>query len=163
MSLAGFIGQPEPEEMKPDDIKPGIGLWDIVGDLSHGKQHLAEKEEMDTGEFPRCYSQYVINQSFGNTLDTCLLANELNIRRMPDHAHHDFLMGLVPSRRRRSKWFKKTVSRETQVDAVSMLMGMSRRLAETQLGMFTDDELDEMVKEVSREGWQKRGKNGRRT
>ena len=53
------------------------------------------------------YNPYLANHCFSNTLDTVLLANEMNLHpNLPPEAQYDFLFGSVPKGRRWGKWNK---------------------------------------------------------
>ncbi len=93
------------EEVKEEKY-PSLGLFDIINDISvHG--NAVEKYIQDTGTFPSTYSSYMITKAFGNSSDTIMLANEMNMRyNIPNRAHECFLRNTVSIKKRFGKWFK---------------------------------------------------------
>ena len=66
---------------------------------------INEKKEMDSHHL---YNPFLSNIAFSYSMDTVMLANEMNMHaRLPAAAQYDFLHSMVPKRRRFHRWYKE--------------------------------------------------------
>jgi hypothetical protein len=83
-------------------------LTKLLNDINVNKQNVFRLEE--SPEDSSIYPLYVILKCL-NGLDTILLVNELNIRRNITNLHaHDFLVSVIPKKKRYNPWIKKETS-----------------------------------------------------
>ena len=65
---------------------------------------INEKKPVDN---PGLYNPYIGNLAFSQSMDSVLLANEMNVLHgLPPEAQFEFLYQALPARRRWGKWYK---------------------------------------------------------
>lgn len=80
-------------------------LFDIVGDITFGKKGILENDEDFKG-----YPQFMINRALMQNKDTVHAAAIMNrLGNIDNRMHYDFLMAMIPKRKRYGKWAKKSV------------------------------------------------------
>ena len=104
---------------------------------------IAEKE----------YNPFIINRGLSFFKDTILYANEMNIHHHLDHrVQFDFLINIVRKKKRFSKWLKP--EEISDLDVVKEYYGYSNEKARSVLSLFTDEQLTELKKRISKGGKQ---------
>jgi hypothetical protein len=97
------------------------------------------------------YNPFLTNMSLSYTLDTVMLANEMN--RFPNlhpHLQFKFLYGAVRRGRRYGKWYKAVEA--PHLDAVMEYYGYSRQKALEALQVLTQDNIRDILREMDRGG-----------
>lgn len=98
----------------------------------------------------KAYSPFMINRGLSYFQDTVLLANEMNTSSHLDHRmQYDFLRSAVRSRKRFSKWMKKTVP--AKIEVIKEFYGYSDAKAEAVADLISDEDIKTM-KQTLRKG-----------
>lgn len=150
-SLDDFISPDwEPEQVKEEKQKLP-GLFDYVKDLSFEKKNLAQQIENEIGKFPSEFVPYVVLKTFGNSPDTVLLANEINIRfgDIPANMQYLFYLYGIPKRKRFNKFYSEDKDRTAIIKALMVYYGWGMNEATINMKMFTEKELKEIVRRTS--------------
>lgn len=150
-SLDDFISPDwKPEEQKEEKQKLP-GLFDYVKDLSFEKKNLAKQIEDETGTFPNEFVPYVVLKTFGNSPDTVLLANEINIRfgEIPKEAQYAFYLYGIPKRKRFNKFYSEDKERTEKIKALMKYFGWGINESSINMKMFTDKELKELIRRTT--------------
>ena len=99
------------------------------------------------------YAAFMVNRSLSYFPDTVLYANEMNISHHLDHRlQFDFLINIVKKKKRFSKWLKP--EEITDLNVVKEYYGYSNEKAKSVLSLFTDEQLTELRKRMSKGGKQ---------
>jgi hypothetical protein len=119
-----------------------MDIWDFVKDISQHKKNLF----CDDSE--SLYNCFVINRAFGNFIDTCLIAQELNSLSVSDKKlHHDFLFNSIKSKSRFSKWAKKEES-SAKVQIIIEFYNINKNRAEEIESLISENDLNQMKKQL---------------
>lgn len=153
-SLENFISPDwKPEEAKEEKVKLP-GLFDYVKDLSFEKKNLAKQIEEETGRFPSEFVPYVVLKAFGNSSDTVLLANEINIRftEIPTEAQYSFYLYGIPRRKRFNKFYSEDKDRTNRIKALMTYFNWGMNDAVSNMKMFSEQELKELIRRTDING-----------
>ena len=94
------------------------------------------------------YSPFMVCRGLSYFQDTVLLANEMNINSHLDHRlQYDFLRTAVRSRKRFSKWMKKTVHSKNEI--IKEYYGYSDAKAESVADLISDEDIKQMKSVLS--------------
>ena len=105
-------------------------------------------------EEEKAYSPFMINRGLSYFQDTVLLANEMNRASHVDHRmQYDFLRTAVRSRKRFSKWAKKTVP--AKIEVIKEYYGYSDAKAQSVEDLISDDDIKAMKAVLSQGGKKK--------
>lgn len=133
-----------------EDKKPA-GLFDIVGDVSHGKRGVFHQDV----ENQKAYVPYMINLAFSQHGDTVLWANMMNqYSFLSRTAQHDFYFHGLESKRRMGKWAKKAPDME-DLDLVKARFSVSDTKGVEILGLLSKADLDAIREELNEGGRKK--------
>ena len=152
--LEDFVLPDWSPEVKEEEKQKLPGLFDYVKDLSFEKRNLAKQVEEETGKFPSEFVPYVVLKTFGNSPDTVLLANEINIRfteLSPEVQYQFYLYGL-PKRKRFNKFYSEDKERTEIIHALMKYYNWGMNESIINMKMFTKDELKEIVRRVTDNG-----------
>ena len=109
---------------------------------------INEKKQV---EDPTQYNAYLANIAFSLSLDTVILANEMNCYpNLPPEAQYDFLYGTVQKARRYNKWFKEVENPHLQL--VMEYFNYSKQKALEALEVLTQDNLRDIIESTDRGG-----------
>ena len=153
-SLDDFISPDwKPEEVQEEKQKLP-GLFDYVKDLSFEKKNLAKEIEEQTGKFPSEFVPYVVLKTFGNSVDTVLLANEINIRfgEIPTEIQYQFYLYGIPKRKRFNKFYSEDKERTEIIKALMKYFSWGMNESIINMKMFSKEELKEIVRRTTDEG-----------
>ena len=99
------------------------------------------------------YTPFMVNRSLSYFPDTILFANEMNINHHLDNRlQFDFFINIVKKKKRFSKWLKPIEI--SDLDVVKEYYGYSNEKARSVLSLFTDEQLTELKKRISKGGKQ---------
>ena len=102
-------------------------------------------------EAEKAYAQFLVGRGLSYFQDTVLLANEMNIAPGVDNRmHYDFLRNAVRSRKRFSKWMKKTVP--AKIEVIKEYYGYSDNKAESIADLISDEDIKQMKTYLSQGG-----------
>ena len=120
-----------------------------IASITHTKKDLMVDEDAE-----KAYSPFMINRGLSYFQDTVLLANEMN---RAAHIYHrmqyDFLRTAIRSRKRFSKWAKKTTP--AKIEVIKEYYGYSDAKAQSVEDLISDDDIKAM-KSVLSQGGKKR-------
>ena len=109
---------------------------------------INEKKEI---EHLRDYNPFLVNRSLSYSMDTVMLANEMNMYpRLPPEMQYDFLYDTVRRARRYTKWVK--VQDPPHLEAVQEYYGYSKEKALTALQVLTQDNIRDILRELDKGG-----------
>jgi hypothetical protein len=99
------------------------------------------------------YNSFMVNRGLSYFPDTVLFANEMNINHHIDHRlQFDFFINIIKKKKRFSKWLKP--NEVSDLDIVKEYYGYSNEKAKSVLSLFTDEQLTELKKRISKGGKQ---------
>jgi hypothetical protein len=97
------------------------------------------------------YNPYLTNTAMSYTLDTVMLANEMNrLHALIPEAQYDFYYESVRRGKRYAKWHKKT--EYSHLDMVMQYYGYSKEKAIDALQVLTQENLRDILNELDRGG-----------
>ena len=124
--------------------------FDYIASITHKKTDLMTDEDGEKG-----YSSFMTNRGLSYFHDTVLLANEMNrASHIDNKLQYDFLRHAVRSKKRFSKWAKKTKS--DKIDTIKEYYGYSDSKATSIADLVTDDMITEMKQTLSQGGPKKK-------
>ena len=89
------------------------------------------------------YNKFLTTRAFSYFVDTILIANEINQYPAIDNdLHYDFLKGMIPPKKRFTKWAKPVHHKEAAL--LSKYYGITQREAYLYVSFFSEDEFKEM-------------------
>jgi hypothetical protein len=123
-----------------------LNPFDFLNSINHKKEDIMVDDEAEKG-----YSQFMVARGLSYFNDTVLLANEMNIvPGIDNRMHYDFLRTAVRSRKRFSKWMKKTVPSKNEV--IKEYYGYSDAKAESVADLISDEDIKHMKAVLSTGG-----------
>lgn len=85
-----------------EKVTKKLSPFDYINEINHGKNNLIVDEQTE-----RQYNSFLVNRGLSFSIDTVILANEMNSRpHIPKKMQNDFLLSVVPKKKRYSKWLK---------------------------------------------------------
>tara|TARA_R110000868_G_scaffold222539_4_gene474409 strand:- start:193 stop:570 length:378 start_codon:yes stop_codon:yes gene_type:complete len=101
----------------------------------------------------KSYNAFMINRSLSYFYDTALYANEMNFHHNLDNKlQYHYYINSIRSRRRFSKWFKK--SEPDAVEVIKEYYGYSNEKARQVLLLLPDNKINELKKRLYKGGKQ---------
>lgn len=120
--------------------------FDYINSINHNKQDLMVDQETENA-----YNSFVVNRSLSYFWDTCLLANEINIRHHSDKKlQYHFLLNTVRERKRFSKWMKPEV--ESDIEIIKHYFGYSNEKARQALSLLSPSQINVIKDKVKKGG-----------
>ena len=120
--------------------------FDFVNSINHKKNDMMIDEDTEKG-----YSPFLINRSLSYFQDTVLLANEMNrMSHLDNKLQYDFLRHAVRSKKRFSKWAKKSTSDDIEI--IKEYYGYTDEKAYAVVDLISDATLAEMKQRISKGG-----------
>jgi len=85
-----------------EKVTKKLSPFDFINEINHGKNNLIVDEQTE-----KQYNSFLVNRGLSFSIDTVILANEMNSRpHIPKKMQNDFLISIVPKKKRYSKWLK---------------------------------------------------------
>jgi len=123
-----------------------LNPFDYIASITHKKEDIMIGDDEE-----KAYSPFMTNRGLSYFQDTVLLANEMNTSSHLDHRmQYDFLRTAVRSRKRFSKWMKKTTP--AKIEVIKEYYGYSDAKAEAVADLISDDTLAEMKHTIRKGG-----------
>ena len=120
--------------------------FDYVKAIQYTKEDMVSDR---AGE--KNYNPFIVNRALSMSLDTVLLANEMNVARDLDNKmQFQFLLNIVSKRKRFDKWQKK--EELTDLDYVKEYFDYSNEKAVQALQVLTEQQLTELKKKLNKGG-----------
>ncbi len=120
--------------------------FEYLNSINHKKNNLMVDEDTEKG-----YAPFMINRGLSYFQDTVLFANEMNTRSHIDNRlQYDFLREGIRSKKRFSKWIKKTSP--ASIETIKEYYGYSDAKAEAIADMVSPEDLKAMKKHLSKGG-----------
>jgi hypothetical protein len=117
-------------------------LSDYLNAINDTKVNLFA-ENRDDLTVEKEYSPYIINRCMSYFPDTIFQVNQINrFGDVPKEHHFMFLSGIIPKRKRFSKWIKK--EKFDDIDLVKQVFGYSTKRAEEVVSLLSKEQLQEM-------------------
>ena len=102
---------------------------------------INEKKPVDD---PSLYNPFIGNLAFSQSMDSVLLANEMNaLHGLPPEAQYAFLYGALPARRRWGKWYK--ADEHPHLELVMEHYKYSREKALEALQVLTQENIRDII------------------
>lgn len=115
-------------------------FFDWVNSVSETKKNLV-KEGRSINE----YLPFMVNMAMSYFPDSILYANEMNLQHhLSKQVQYDYLLSSLRARKRRSKWFKKTVEEQKTIDAIAQYMQLSPRKVIQIMHLIPEEEQERM-------------------
>tara|TARA_B100001063_G_C16634180_1_gene487436 strand:- start:27 stop:392 length:366 start_codon:yes stop_codon:yes gene_type:complete len=109
---------------------------------------INEKKPVDD---PTDYIPYLSNIAFSYSLDTVMLANEMNCHpNMPPECQFDFMNGTVQKGRRYNKWYKE--GDNPHLELVMEYYNYSKQKALQALQVLTQDNIRDIIEQMDKGG-----------
>ena len=120
--------------------------FDYLNSINTNKNDI-----MDSDGAEKIYNPYLINRSLSYFRDTVLISNEMNRYHHADNKlQYHFLLNIVRSKKRFSKWIKPEVVDDIEV--VKEYYGYSTEKARSVLPLLSSEELDIIRKRIDKGG-----------
>jgi hypothetical protein len=120
--------------------------FDYVKAIQHTKEDMCADALGEKG-----YNPFIVNRALSMSLDTVLLANEMNFHRDLDNKmQFSFLLNIVSKRKRFDKWQKK--EELTDLDYVKEYFNYSNEKAVQVLQILTEEQLTELKARLHKGG-----------
>jgi hypothetical protein len=120
--------------------------FEYLNSINHKKNNLMVDEDTEKG-----YAPFMVNRGLSYFQDTVLFANEMNTRSHIDNKlQYDFLREGIRSKKRFSKWIKKTSP--ASIETIKEYYGYSDAKAEAIVDMVSPEDLKAMKKHLSKGG-----------
>lgn len=120
--------------------------FEYLNSINHKKNNLMVDEDTEKG-----YAPFMVNRGLSYFQDTVLFANEMNTRSHIDSKlQYDFLREGIRSKKRFSKWIKKTSP--ASIEVIKEYYGYSDAKAEAIADMVSPEDLKAMKKHLSKGG-----------
>ena len=114
--------------------------FDYLNTINVTKKNMMRDSENDELA-EKGYNAFLINRGLSYFQDTIALANEMNQRADLDNKmQYEFLLHLVRSRKRFSKWHKK--EQNDKIDLIAEYYNCSQRKAVEILNVLTDNQTE---------------------
>lgn len=121
--------------------------FDFVNAINFGKEDLFEDPQAE-----KDYVAFLVNRALSYFPDTVMYANEMNrAPHVPKQWQFDFLRGVVPKRKRFSKWAKKDTS-SAELAAVQMFYKYSAEKALEAISMLSSDQIKFIKQQMDKGG-----------
>lgn len=135
-----------------------MNLFDLADAAGNTKKDLFAEDPIASES---AYVPWMVNKQFSYFPDTVLYANTMNLYPdLPKEAQFQFYRGLLPPRRRFSKWYKP--AEDPRLDAISSWYGINKVKASEILSVLKKEDVDEIVMIVGsgeREGAERLSRN----
>jgi len=118
-----------------------VGLFDYINSIN-------DKKYSPPNDIDKDYNIFMVNRFFMHFPDTVFIANELNSREMSNKMHYDFLYHVVSKKKRFTKWYKETNSKN--LDLVRQYYECNEEKAKQYLSVLNNDDLENMNKEMTK-------------
>jgi len=119
--------------------------FDVLNSVNHNKKDILDAEN------EKQYPSFMVNRGLSYFRDTVLLANEMNRNHHLDgRLQFDFLRNAIRARKRFSKWAKK--AKIDNIDVIKEAYGYSTAKAEAVSDLFTQEDIDNLSKKLSKGG-----------
>lgn len=118
-----------------------MGLFDYINSIN-------DKKYSPPNDIDKDYNIFMVNRFFMHFPDTVFIANELNSREMSNKMHYDFLYHVVSKKKRFTKWYKETNSKN--LDLVRQYYECNEEKAKQYLSVLNNDDLENMNKEMTK-------------
>ena len=116
--------------------------------------NMTKKDIMIDDLSEKAYAPFMINRSLSYFNDTVLMANEMNIKHHLDaKLQYQFLINIVRTRKRFSKWIKPELDNEIEV--VKEYYGYSNAKAHQVLPLLSKPQLAILKEKVNKGGKRK--------
>ena len=117
-----------------------------IASITHQKNDMMTDEDGEKG-----YSPFMTNRGLSYFQDTVLLANEMNrMSHLDNKLQYDFLRHAVRSKKRFSKWAKKSTS--DKIDVIKEYYGYTDEKAYAVVDLISDAQLEEMKERLFKGG-----------
>lgn len=115
------------------------GLFDIIGEVQSGQRNLVAL----TG----CkYPAFMVNRALSQNIDTVLFAEEMNMQHhIPGEWQMEFLIQVVPKKKRWGKWAKKQEQDPSLLDAIQEIYEINRRRAARVMDRLTENQKQQIA------------------
>lgn len=118
-----------------------MNVFDLVDAMGNTK---VDKFTEDPIAAESAYAPWLVNRQFSYFPDSVLFANEMNkYADLPKDAQFRFFHGLLPPRKRFSKWSKP--EKDERIDAISEWYGINKVKASEVLKVLRKEDVDEIV------------------
>lgn len=120
--------------------------FDYLNSINVTKKNMMRGSENDELA-EKQYNAFLVNRGLSYFQDTVELANEMNLRADLDNKlQYEFLLNLIRSRKRFSKWHKK--NQDNRVDIVTQYYNCSQRKALEILKILTEEQFQQISETV---------------
>jgi hypothetical protein len=120
--------------------------FDYVKAIQFTKEDMVSDRVGEKG-----YNPFIVNRALSMSLDTVLLANEMNVHRDLDNKlQFSFLLNIVNKRKRFDKWQKK--EEFDDLDYVKEYFNYSNEKAIQALQVLSEEQLNELKQKLHKGG-----------
>lgn len=131
-----------------------MNLSDWLESINFGKNNLIRSSHSPEVA-QKLYAKFPIARSMSYSMDCILLVNELNARDLANHGlsnlqHYEFLLNVIPKKKRYGKWEKPEVPEEVKL--LQDLYGYSYEKAREAANVLTEEQLADIKKSLEKGG-----------
>jgi len=114
-----FELKPIPEKVEEPIVKEKkLNFFACLNEINTGKSDMFRDGEEPLEIVQKAYDSFMVNRGLSYFIDTIMHANMMNLNSsLPKQMQNDFHLNSVRKRKRFSKWFKGSKSKEIQMIA----------------------------------------------
>lgn len=121
-------------------------VFDYINSINFSKKNIMEEDGSEKEYIP-----YIVNKTLSYFSDTIMHSNELNIRPLiPKKYQYEYYLKTVRSRKRFSKWLKKTD--QPDIEIIKKYYNISSKKALEYLSILTKQQIKQLKKEMNEGG-----------
>lgn len=125
-------------------------LGDYLKSINHSKKSMRELGD-DFDSIKKGYAPFVVNRCLSFFPDTIMQANNMNVNHhLEKEMQYEYLRHSIRKRNRFSPWLKK--NKPENLDAIKEYFGYSDKKAMEALLVLKEEEVEQIVKEISKGG-----------
>lgn len=121
-----------------------MNLIDALNSINDNKKN-AIRDSGAPAAAEKQYPSFPVARSLSYHIDSIFFVDELNQRGLSDFGvdrlmHYEFLLNIIPKRRRFGKWDKPV--KDDKIDLIKKVYGYSEEKAKAVVGLFTEEQFD---------------------
>jgi len=129
----------EEEAIEEKIEKRNYLFGEFLNSINETKRDVYDEDEKDV--------RFIANMMLGNSVETVLYANEMNlVRHIPARAHYLFLLNMVPKGRRYAKGIKADAKKVKRISVIKEYFACNDKRAVEIDDIITDEEVKTIKK-----------------
>jgi len=119
-------------------------LFDFIDSINHHGQDLMTSEQNE-----RAYDPFMVRRGLGMNRETLFVASRMNeLHELDSYAQYQYLLNVVPKKKRYSKWAKKTAVSD-DIKVISDYYQINMTTATKYRKLLTDEQVAELKERLT--------------